>query len=85
MLKDLNKMTNELHNIIVSEQGYVAIDFYDGSIMFDFSNKRTIICDIDYYSKMPYINTIGRMLIIFWIEQQQYAFEHHLFTIQASG
>ena len=45
----------------VSEQGYVAIDFYDGSIMFDFSNKRMIICDIDYYTKMPYINSVGRM------------------------
>lgn len=45
----------------VSERGYVAIDFYDGSIMYDFSNKRTVICDIDAYSKMPYINTMGRM------------------------
>ena len=45
----------------VSEQGYVAIDFYDGSIMFDFSNKRMKICDIDYYTKMPYINSVGRM------------------------
>jgi serine/threonine-protein kinase len=50
----------EFHRF-VSEQGYVAIDFYDGSIMFDFSSKRTIICDIDCYSKMPYINSMGRM------------------------
>lgn len=45
----------------VAKQGYVAIDFYDGSIMYDFERKRTIICDIDYYSKLPYINTMGRM------------------------
>ncbi|MBB2479287.1 serine/threonine protein kinase [Bacillus sp. APMAM] len=45
----------------VSEKGYVAIDFYDGSIMYDFTNKKTIICDIDSYSKMPYINSMGRM------------------------
>ncbi|MDD4124853.1 MAG: phosphotransferase [Eubacteriales bacterium] len=41
--------------------GYVAVDFYDGSIMYDFKNHKTIICDIDYYVKKPYINPIGRM------------------------
>ena len=45
----------------VVNQGYVAIDFYDGSIMYDFNNEKTIICDIDFYSKMPYINNMGRM------------------------
>lgn len=45
----------------VAEKGYVAIDFYDGSIMYDFTNKKTIICDIDSYSRKPYINTMGRM------------------------
>jgi serine/threonine-protein kinase len=43
------------------KQGYVAIDFYDGSIMYDFGTKKTLICDIDLYSKMPYINTMGIM------------------------
>lgn len=45
----------------VATQGYVAIDFYDGSIMFDFSKKKTVICDIDFYAKAPYINQVGRM------------------------
>ncbi|MGV3463702.1 MAG: serine/threonine protein kinase [Heyndrickxia sp.] len=45
----------------VLEKGYVAIDFYDGSIMYDFPNKKKIICDIDAYSKIPYINSMGRM------------------------
>ncbi len=45
----------------VAECGYVAIDFYDASIMYDFENKRTIICDIDFYVKKPYKNTMGRM------------------------
>jgi aminoglycoside phosphotransferase (APT) family kinase protein len=48
-------------HIHVIKQGYVAIDFYDGSIMYDFDKKKTLICDIDLYSKMPYINTMGRM------------------------
>ena len=45
----------------VAKQGYVAIDFYDGSIMYDFQNSRTVICDIDFYAKTPYVNEMGRM------------------------
>jgi len=45
----------------VIDKGYVAIDFYDGSIMYDFSANKTLICDIDFYSKAPYINNMGRM------------------------
>ncbi|WP_372442116.1 serine/threonine protein kinase [Metabacillus bambusae] len=48
-------------HIHIIKQGYVAIDFYDGSIMYNFGTKKTLICDIDLYSKMPYINTMGRM------------------------
>jgi aminoglycoside phosphotransferase (APT) family kinase protein len=48
-------------HINVIKEGYVAIDFYDGSILFDFYTNKTLICDIDFYSKMPYINTMGRM------------------------
>ena len=42
-------------------KGYVAIDFYDGSILYDFGNARTMICDIDFYAKKPYINQMGRL------------------------
>ncbi len=45
----------------VSLSGYVAIDFYDGSILYDFSRPITMICDIDFYAKLPYANTMGRM------------------------
>ncbi|MGM0751692.1 MAG: phosphotransferase [Bacillota bacterium] len=48
-------------HIHVIKQGYVAIDFYDGSILYDFDKEETLICDIDLYSKRPYINTMGRM------------------------
>ena len=48
-------------HIHVINEGYVAIDFYDGSILYDFSKEETVICDIDLYSKRPYINTMGRM------------------------
>ena len=45
----------------VVQKGYVAIDFYDGSIMYDFENDITTICDIDFFAKAPYINTMGKM------------------------
>ena len=38
---------------------YVAIDFYDGSIMYDFENEKTVICDIDFYQKVPYRGEMG--------------------------
>ena len=46
------------HTYVV-EKGYVAIDFYDGSIMWDAGNKRTVICDIDFYQKSPYVGRMG--------------------------
>lgn len=45
----------------VASQNYVAIDFYDGSIMYDFENCKTTICDIDLFRKQPCINGMGRM------------------------
>ena len=45
----------------IASQNYVAIDFYDGSIMYDFKNCKTTICDIDFFRKQPSINDMGRM------------------------
>jgi aminoglycoside phosphotransferase (APT) family kinase protein len=45
----------------VAEKGWVAIDFYDGSVLYDAARKRTTICDIDFYAKSPRINDMGRM------------------------
>ncbi len=50
----------EFHSY-VNEKGYVAIDFYDGSVMYNFETKETRICDIEFYTKMPYVNAMGRM------------------------
>ncbi|MCL2832829.1 MAG: hypothetical protein FWD78_06645 [Treponema sp.] len=44
-----------------AKMGYVAIDFYDGSIMYDFIAGKTVICDIELYEKSPYVNQMGRM------------------------
>ena len=45
----------------VISKGYVAIDFYDGSILYDFKNDKTTICDIDFFTKKPYTNKMGRL------------------------
>ncbi len=45
----------------IASQNYVAIDFYDGSIIYDFENGKTTICDIDFFCKQPCINDMGRM------------------------
>jgi len=50
----------EFH-IQVAAKDYVAIDFYSGSILYDFERGKTIVCDIDFYAKTPYINQMGRL------------------------
>lgn len=41
--------------------GYVAVDFYDGSIMYDEISQTVTMCDIDFFQKSPYINSMGKM------------------------
>lgn len=43
----------------VSKNGYIAVDFYDGSIMYDFVTNSTTICDIDFFRKKPTFNDMG--------------------------
>lgn len=45
----------------VASQNYVAIDFYDGSILYDFETGKTTVCDIDFFRKQPCVNDMGRM------------------------
>ncbi|MGO4544487.1 serine/threonine protein kinase [Paenibacillus sp. 2TAB23] len=45
----------------MEQQGFVAVDFYDGSLLYDFSRNEIKICDIDLYQKKPFINTMGRL------------------------
>jgi serine/threonine-protein kinase len=50
-----------LFHLHANKCGYIALDFYDGSIMYDFITEMTKICDVELYSKKPVINTMGRM------------------------
>ena len=42
------------------ECGYVAVDFYDSSIMYDFDSDKVTFCDIDLFRKLPTINDLGK-------------------------
>ncbi|HUZ14257.1 MAG TPA: hypothetical protein VMU93_15580 [Caulobacteraceae bacterium] len=41
--------------------GWIACDFYDGSIVHDFSHRRTWLVDLDSYHLGPFTNAMGRM------------------------
>jgi serine/threonine protein kinase, bacterial len=45
----------------VLEHGYIPVDFYDGSMIYDFDTSDFHICDIDFYRKAPAKNDMGRM------------------------
>ena len=45
----------------VIERGYVPVDFYDGSLLYDFDTDDFHICDIDFYRRMPAVNDMGKL------------------------
>lgn len=66
MSLSVNNKLNMFDDIIsfieyVINENYVAIDFYDGSIMYDAESQKTTICDIDFFRKQPAFNDMGRM------------------------
>jgi len=44
-----------------AESGWVATDFYDGSMIYDFSTQVLRLIDLDHYRDGPFINEMGRM------------------------
>ena len=44
-------------------KNYVAVDFYDGSILYGFRRDAVTICDIDLFRKCPAVNDMGEK---FW-------------------
>lgn len=45
--------------VFVESKGYVAVDFYDASLLYDFEQKELTICDIDLFQKVPFYNQWG--------------------------
>lgn len=48
-------------HICAAQRGYAAVDLYDGTVMYDIENHRTVLCDIDFYRRAPFVNDMGRM------------------------
>lgn len=50
----------DLH-VQLARAGWVAVDFYDGCLMYDFASQELRVIDLDMYSRGPFTNTMGRM------------------------
>lgn len=50
----------DLHAALAARR-WVAGDFYDGCLLYDFAAKRITAFDLDHYRQGPYRNTMGRM------------------------
>ena len=50
----------ELHYQL-AQLGWIAVDFYDGCMIYDFDHQDLHIVDLDNYCDAPFINEMGRM------------------------
>ena len=50
----------ELHHEL-AQLGWIAVDFYDGCLIYDFAAQRLGVMDLDTYHQGPFINEMGRM------------------------
>jgi serine/threonine-protein kinase len=48
-------------HVKLSERGWIASDFYDGSLIYDFARQRMYVMDLDSYRATPFTNEMGRM------------------------
>lgn len=42
-------------HVVIADRGFVASDFYDGCIIYDFETSRTSLCDLDEYREGPFV------------------------------
>jgi serine/threonine-protein kinase len=45
----------------LSQAGWIAVDFYDGCLLYDFPDAALHLVDLDHYHQGPFTNTMGRM------------------------
>jgi serine/threonine-protein kinase len=50
----------DLHDRL-AERGWIAVDFYDGCLIYDFVAARIHVVDLDNYRNGPFTNEMGRM------------------------
>lgn len=48
-------------HVKLAARGWIASDFYDGSLIYDFAHRRIHVVDLDSYSDAPFTNEMGRM------------------------
>jgi serine/threonine protein kinase len=51
---DILDTIHDVH-VAVAARGFVAVDFYDGCIIYDFDGRRTYLCDLDEYRPGPFV------------------------------
>ncbi|MDE0633830.1 MAG: hypothetical protein OXH73_20145 [Caldilineaceae bacterium] len=50
----------ELH-CELAQAGWIAVDFYDGCLIYDFASQELHVVDLDMYRAGPFVNEMGRM------------------------
>lgn len=48
-------------HVKLAERCWIASDFYDGSLIYDFARRRIYVMDMDSYRDGPFTNDMGRM------------------------
>ena len=48
-------------HVKLAQAGWIASDFYDGSLIYDFARRRIHVVDLDSYRDTPFANDMGRM------------------------
>ena len=48
-------------HVKLAVRGWIASDFYDGSLIYDFARRRIHVVDLDSYRDAPFSNDMGRM------------------------
>lgn len=49
-------------HLMLADHGFVAVDFFDGCIIYDFNRSRTYLCDLDEYRTGPFVLEADRLL-----------------------
>jgi serine/threonine protein kinase, bacterial len=50
----------DVHQLL-AEKGYIAVDFYDGCMLYDFDTRKLHLCDLDEYRHGQFTNEVGRL------------------------
>jgi serine/threonine protein kinase len=48
-------------HLLLAEHGFIAVDFYDGCILYDFDRARTYLVDLDEYRPGPFTLDMDRL------------------------